>query len=387
MAVSVYRSTDANAPVMTSTLGSLITVLTACLVNGYGQVTLTSLTRVGNTAFAVYSGGHGFTTGSRVLISGAAQADYNVTEYVTVTSPTEFNYPVANTPVTPATGTVTAIRAPAGWTRPFVNGSTGAVYRQGAGSNGFYLNVDDSVAGSYAYVRAFETATAFSGQAAPFNGINALPTEAIQQGGYYWWKNDAITRAWIIIATAKGFHFMTDYGGYWIGLSLRSLSSTGYYFGDLVDTNAGDVYATVLTGAATQNYTQSWQDGYEGGSVQSTNTQYMMLMRPWHQVGSAVGCNRTSDLMSGRATQFPHPTDGTILLSPVNINEIGRDARGNVIFRGRMPGIWQANHPTTNQPCHDSQRFTVTNGPLAGKVLEMRALQGTPLFYEISNTY
>lgn len=36
MAVTVYRSTDASAPSLTGTAGSMITVLTACLVSGYG---------------------------------------------------------------------------------------------------------------------------------------------------------------------------------------------------------------------------------------------------------------------------------------------------------------------------------------------------------------
>lgn len=36
MAVTVYKSTDASAPVLTGVAGSLITVLDACLVNGYG---------------------------------------------------------------------------------------------------------------------------------------------------------------------------------------------------------------------------------------------------------------------------------------------------------------------------------------------------------------
>lgn len=37
MPVTIYKSTDASAPVMNSSLGSLLTVLDACLVNGYGS--------------------------------------------------------------------------------------------------------------------------------------------------------------------------------------------------------------------------------------------------------------------------------------------------------------------------------------------------------------
>ena len=38
MAVTVYRSTDTGAPALyTDSAGSLITILDACLVNGYGS--------------------------------------------------------------------------------------------------------------------------------------------------------------------------------------------------------------------------------------------------------------------------------------------------------------------------------------------------------------
>ena len=37
MAVTVYRSTDASAPLLTNSNGSLIAVLRACLVDGYGS--------------------------------------------------------------------------------------------------------------------------------------------------------------------------------------------------------------------------------------------------------------------------------------------------------------------------------------------------------------
>src|SRR5574337_1555206 len=37
MTVNVYRSSDASAPVLTGQAGSLITVLDACLISGYGS--------------------------------------------------------------------------------------------------------------------------------------------------------------------------------------------------------------------------------------------------------------------------------------------------------------------------------------------------------------
>jgi hypothetical protein len=56
MTVRVYKSTDASAPVLSSTAGALIAVLDACLVNGYGSKTAAGWTKdySSGTNFAVY---------------------------------------------------------------------------------------------------------------------------------------------------------------------------------------------------------------------------------------------------------------------------------------------------------------------------------------------
>src|ERR1700692_1964892 len=45
MTVTVYRSTDASAPVLTGSVGTLLTVLDAVLVNGYGAVSAAAWTK------------------------------------------------------------------------------------------------------------------------------------------------------------------------------------------------------------------------------------------------------------------------------------------------------------------------------------------------------
>ena len=69
---------------------------------------VTSITRSGTTATVTTTNQHGLATGDSVTISGADQADYNITATVTVTSGTIFTYTVAGSPTTPATGTIVA---------------------------------------------------------------------------------------------------------------------------------------------------------------------------------------------------------------------------------------------------------------------------------------
>lgn len=70
--------------------------------------TVSSITRSSTTATVTTSGAHGYTTGKRITIAGSDQADYNGTVEITVTGAATFTYTVANSPTTPATGTMTA---------------------------------------------------------------------------------------------------------------------------------------------------------------------------------------------------------------------------------------------------------------------------------------
>lgn len=68
---------------------------------------VTSITRSGSNATATVTA-HGWGTGRSVTIAGATQPEYNGTYSITVVSANTFTYTVAGTPVTPATGTITA---------------------------------------------------------------------------------------------------------------------------------------------------------------------------------------------------------------------------------------------------------------------------------------
>lgn len=67
--------------------------------------TLSSLTRSDSIATATKAS-HGLQIGQRVTISGANQAEYNVTALITSITANTFTYVVSGTPVTPATGTI-----------------------------------------------------------------------------------------------------------------------------------------------------------------------------------------------------------------------------------------------------------------------------------------
>lgn len=76
------------------------------------DVSVTSITRAVNTATVTTTTPHGYSSTNRVNIRGATQTDYNGDYTITVTGASTFTYTVANTPATPATGTIYANKGP-----------------------------------------------------------------------------------------------------------------------------------------------------------------------------------------------------------------------------------------------------------------------------------
>lgn len=70
------------------------------------NLSISSLTRTGQTATAVFPSDHGLASGITVTISGAAEAEYNGSFVITATRSDEIEYTVVGSPSTPATGTI-----------------------------------------------------------------------------------------------------------------------------------------------------------------------------------------------------------------------------------------------------------------------------------------
>ena len=76
-------------------------------VNSVTPLSVTSITRTNNTAtVTLASQNTTLVTGEYVTISGANEGDYNGSFQITVTNSSHFTYQVANSPATPATGTI-----------------------------------------------------------------------------------------------------------------------------------------------------------------------------------------------------------------------------------------------------------------------------------------
>jgi hypothetical protein len=226
----LFRSSDTGAPSLSGTAGALIALLDACLINGYQTKSVSSLTRSGTTATATTATAHGYSVDDVILNAGADQGDYNGEFRITAVTTTTYTFELANSPTTPATGTITSKRAPAGWTKPY-SGTNLAAYKGAAGNN-YLLRVDDT--GSLtaqgarnAFVRGFET------MSDPNTGTNPFQTVAQSALGLNWRKStsaDATARPWMLVASDRFVHLIVG----WDTIAF-STSNPGavYYFGDL----------------------------------------------------------------------------------------------------------------------------------------------------------
>jgi hypothetical protein len=74
--------------------------------NRTGSLHTVTIARSGNIA-TVTDTAHGFSTGDRIVVRGANQAEYNGIKKITVVNANSFTFLVAGEPATPATGTIT----------------------------------------------------------------------------------------------------------------------------------------------------------------------------------------------------------------------------------------------------------------------------------------
>lgn len=351
-------------------------LLKACLVDGYGSVAVSSLTRSGSVVTVTTSAPHGFSmlgstsggasVGPVAQISGANEADYNGRWRVTgVISTTVFTFNIgAATPASPATGSITARRAAAGWTEEFTN-TNRSVFRTPFGTNRFYLRVDDNTpSGGDARntaMRGYETMIDVD------NGSGLFPKAVQEATGLAIPKSEtanATVRSWTILADEGAVYILVNGDGDANG------SHAVAYFGDLArPEKPGDAYHTGIVGGTVNNLV--WGNGTTPASSNfaelpsnplASASLRNYLARSFSQLGSALGFSKvavTGQAFMGGATgmAFPSPANNGFYAWPVLVTQS--------YPRGYMPGLYS---PWHSVPFVDGDTVTEVVG-LSGRVL------------------
>jgi hypothetical protein len=241
--VRLYRYSDANAPVLSGTAGALVTLLDACLVDGYDSKSINTLTVASGVATASISSGHSYDVGAVVRISGATPSALNGDWRVAAADGTSFDFSVEGLGIADgaATGTITALRAPAGWEKVYSD-TNRAAYRSldYASHNGMVLYVDDTGT-TTARTRGYESMSDIDTGTGPF------PTDAQSSGGLWWGKSntgDNSFRKWALVADPRRvtFAFAPD-GTYLNNVALAC-------FGKLAGHHQSDPSPNMISGAS-----------------------------------------------------------------------------------------------------------------------------------------
>lgn len=379
MAVNVnfYRSTDTGAPIIDGQVGSLITLLDAVLINGYNSKTIT-ITRSGATATATCTT-HGFNDLQTILISGAVQTDYNGTFRITNVTANTFDFTVANSPTTPATGTITAMVNPAGWTKPY-SASNIAAYRSGTGSNQRYYRIDDN-----GPTNAYHANLVGYGAMTDVNtGTDRFPTAVQYANGLIIHKSTAAgvtTRDWAILATPKICYLYIDaetVSGSW------SAQGSMIAFGDYVSTVPGDTFNSFIR--ANTNVGVSYNTFGDYGLNQ------IYAMREWTGIGSAKQLYQFwwggTLGASGGNLQYPCPITGDIHMTQMKLLSVASNTQYHVV--GYMPGLWGTGFAASAGPAN-GDTWTGTNGSLGdltGKTfIKFDQYSSVCVVFEISDTW
>lgn len=133
--IKFYVHTNTNAPQLQNTYGSLLEILDACLLNGFGAQTITSLVVEGRQVTADFGQAHNFLQYQVIKITGASQPEFNGEHRIlTVPNAQSVTFELAAAPSTATvTGTITASLPPLGWEKPFsssnLTGGGKAAYR------------------------------------------------------------------------------------------------------------------------------------------------------------------------------------------------------------------------------------------------------------------
>ncbi|MBB1074473.1 hypothetical protein HUU62_08625 [Rhodoferax sp. 4810] len=357
--VKFFESAQAGAPTSTGQVGSLIGLLDACLVNGFGQVTVATLSVASDVATLTVSTGHGFTmvgnVGPVILIAGAEPAALNGEWRVaSVTNTTTLTFATSEIADCTATGTITVKRAPAGWEKRY-SGTNKAVYARTAldASPALIRVQDNGVSPSTAYtalIALYETMSDVD------TGTNSTASSL----RYIHHSNAANSTpmAWRLIANDKMAYLFID----------QNVWKTAAAFGDLNSYKAGDLYSCVLNASNSAGATSP--------PIFYSLLSSSLMLRSYTGAAGVItvggSSHSKSNAFSNAPQPYPSPVDNNFHAWPVEMWETAAN-----VARGMLPGLWNPIHSQSSIP----QGTIITDIPqLMGRTLFCQSVSGTNQF-------
>jgi hypothetical protein len=328
-----FDSSEPGAPVLNNVAGSLLSILRACLKDGFNVRPVLQVSVTSGVATAMCLG-HGYpaTFGKLVKLSGVSAPALNGDKRLLSVSTDAFTYDAPGVADgVYDTGTMEARRAPLGWTEAYTGTGKAIFARSAPEAMAQMLRVvDTGTVASIVRVRGVVSATDVDTSTGDF------PSEAQVAGGGYWQKgaNTATAKTWFVVGNDRGFY---------VGTQLTSTAEmVVYFFGDGVPYYAGDAGFTLLSGQTNATYTgtPAWRLA-QGGNLSSAPAvvdamyapngvlpgesapQYQALVNP------AGGSNISGYTLWPDSVIYPNP----VIHPLIHVLSTGK------CIRGQMPGL------------------------------------------------
>lgn len=342
IAVKRYTSAMTGSPTNNGVAGSLPTLLTKCLVDGFNETSPSGASQTSGTATLTFGSAHGYAVNDVIVLSGANESVWNHEfRVLTVPDSNSLTFAISSGSTTPATGTLSCKIAPLGWTKPF-SGTDKAVFLPKVQYVQCYLRVLDdsstptSASGRWAKVRGYETMSDVDTGSGPF------PDAAQSTNGLTFFKSstsDSTARPWWLVGDGGIFYF-----GSFAHASYLTTASV-HAFGDINSLKSGDAYSSFICGGTSDTLPSQPGSTHLFGTLGAYNVTQngKYLARTYTQLGTAIACGMVGDnTISTSAGEsgltYPHPPDSGLLIATIAVME-------NSIVRSRaMPGLYYPLH-------------------------------------------
>ena len=182
--VKWFSSGNINSPELSNSWGSLLNVLEACLLTGYGSQAIQSITIENGVATSDFSTAHKLEMFQWVEISGSTIEVLNGEFKVLGATATTIEF-LVDLPNQTIAETLSCRLAPLGWSKPFSDTGRAVFQAKNTAKNPYFLRVDDTcdplhtpTRAKFAKVGILESCTGIddiSGNQAPFDPL--LPTK------------------------------------------------------------------------------------------------------------------------------------------------------------------------------------------------------------------
>jgi hypothetical protein len=335
--------------------GAFIALLQACLINGFNDITPTTMTFAAGKITATFAAPHGFLPYQIVRIANVVEAGYNGDQRVdsVPTTTTLTIIPEVAPTVSPATTLTTiSIKTPPldGWVQTYYDAPTHNVVfsRSNPNATDYKLRVFNAV--------SWSTNTTYGNWLAKVDVITDYVDEANHtlQRTMYWpascrYGNIAtatypIAVEWMLIGDDLMF--------YWIPRFTAAYRCSAYVFGDINSVVEGDRHHCMVMGCSSDG-NQRWNNASTYachsalGLFKSTYVRY--LMRAYNAAGGKSGTGIATGTGSvvwdlrgyfeasfGQYVTYPNPANNGLLVfkGPLMITETNN-------VRGYLPGVMQ----------------------------------------------